>query len=236
MSDFANDPLHWGGIGRFLELGGPVVALLLLVSVVALAVILAKIAQFGVLRRAGYTQAEQALQHYRAGRVPEAIRIAGAARHPAAQVLARALQGLSRGVPEPVIREELQRFGNGVLLSLRGGFRPLEVIGSLAPLLGLFGTVLGMIKAFQALEFAGTQVDPTVLSRGIWEALLTTAVGLAVAIPVIATLNWLEARVDRAAFAMEDLLGRLFAPQFEPLPSASPSPSLAVAPTTPVPD
>jgi hypothetical protein len=94
---------------------------------------------------------------------------------------------------------------------LRSWFRPLEVIASLAPLLGLFGTVLGMIKAFQQLESAGSQVNPAILSGGIWEALLTTAVGLAVAIPVVALLNWLERRVDRLAIEMESVLNRFYA-------------------------
>jgi biopolymer transport protein ExbB len=74
------------------------------------------------------------------------------------------------------LRNQIQR--------LSFGLRPLEVIATVAPLLGLFGTVLGMIEAFKAMEAAGAQVDPAVLSGGIWQALLTTAVGLGVAIPV----------------------------------------------------
>ncbi|HAE01168.1 MAG TPA: flagellar motor protein MotA, partial [Rhodospirillaceae bacterium] len=54
-----------------------------------------------------------------------------------------------------------------------------------------------MITAFQQLESAGNQVNPAILSGGIWVALLTTAVGLAVAMPVVVILNWLERRVDR---------------------------------------
>ena len=64
---------------------------------------------------------------------------------------------------------------------LEGGFRLLDSVAQLAPLLGLFGTVLGMIEAFQSLQDAGSQVDPSLLAGGIWVALLTTAVGLALA-------------------------------------------------------
>ena len=96
-----------------------------------------------------------------------------------------------------MIREEIERLGLGILSRLRGWLKPLEVIASLAPLLGLFGTVLGMIEAFRQMEAAGNQVNPTVLSGGIWEALLTTAVGLAVAIPAVVALNWLERRVEQ---------------------------------------
>lgn len=58
--------------------------------------------------------------------------------------------------------------------------------------MGLFGTVLGMIAAFRAMQDAGQSVDPSVLAGGIWVALMTTAAGLAVAMPLSAILSWLE--------------------------------------------
>jgi biopolymer transport protein ExbB len=76
-------------------------------------------------------------------------------------------------------------------------------------LLGLFGTVLGMIEAFRAMEAAGARVDPSILSGGIWQALLTTAVGLGVAIPVSIAHSWLERRVEVEASSMQDKLDRL---------------------------
>lgn len=74
----------------------------------------------------------------------------------------------------------------------------------MSPLLGLLGTVLGMIVAFQQMEAAGAQVDPSTLSSGIWQALLTTAVGLGIAIPAIAVHNWMERKVERVAIRMND--------------------------------
>jgi len=67
-----------------------------------------------------------------------------------------------------------------------------------------------MIEAFRQLEAAGNQVNPAILSGGIWEALLTTAVGLAVAMPSVAALNWLERRVDRLAHEMDSTVSRVF--------------------------
>jgi biopolymer transport protein ExbB len=123
--------------------------------------------------------------------------------------MANALQ--MRGqVPEELLREETTRLAIGHLENLRSHLRGLEVIGTLAPLLGLLGTVLGMITAFQQMESAGSQVDPSILSGGIWEALLTTAVGLIVAIPVIMALNWLERVVDRFRHRMEDALTQVY--------------------------
>jgi len=202
-----------GMADRLLELlqtGGPVVAILLGMSVVALAIVFAKLLQFRALRVGERRTAEAALRLWKAGQAHEALALAGAARNPAAQALARAMRGQRRGLPEARVREEVLRYGGEVLEALRSWFRPLEVIASLAPLLGLFGTVLGMIEAFRQLEAAGSQVNPAILSGGIWEALLTTAVGLAVAIPVVALLNWLERRVDRLAHAMDSTVTRLF--------------------------
>ena len=63
-------------------------------------------------------------------------------------------------------------------------------------MLGLFGTVLGMIAAFQALQEAGASVDPSALAGGIWVALLTTAGGLAIAMPTSLALSWFESRTE----------------------------------------
>ncbi|HEX7025688.1 MAG TPA: MotA/TolQ/ExbB proton channel family protein, partial [Gammaproteobacteria bacterium] len=113
-------------------------------------------------------------------------------------------------VGDELAREEVQRIAGVQLFKLRGGLRVIEVIASLSPLLGLLGTVLGMIAAFQQLEAAGSQVNPAVLSGGIWEALLTTAAGLVVAIPAIIALNFFEQRIQRIRQQMEDAGTQIF--------------------------
>ena len=191
-------------------LGGPVAAILVAMSVLALTVVLVKLWQFHAVRIGDFRPAREALGLYRAGQEQEALMLAGNSPNPSAEALARALRGQHRRLPEEAVREEVACFGHDVLESLRSGFRPLEVIASLAPLLGLFGTVLGMIEAFREMEQAGHQVNPAVLSGGIWEALLTTALGLGVAIPVVAALGWLEGRVDRLAHEMGSIVTRIF--------------------------
>lgn len=202
-----------GVVDRMVELlqaGGPVVVILLALSLAALAIIFVKLLQFRSFRVGDRHAAQRTLALWQAGQADRAETFAGRSANPVAQALARALRGQRRGLPEGRIREEVLRYGGDVLEGLRSWFRPLEVIASLAPLLGLFGTVLGMIEAFRQMEQAGSQVNPAILSGGIWEALLTTAVGLAVAIPVVAVLNWLERRVDRLAHQMDSAVTRLF--------------------------
>ncbi|MEM9960193.1 MAG: MotA/TolQ/ExbB proton channel family protein [Pseudomonadota bacterium] len=191
--------------------GGPVVVLLLVLSVLALAIVLAKLWQFAASGVRDGRNARAALALYRDGRVAEALQRARASRSPASEVLALAIREQVRGVREAKIREECFRAASERLEALRSWMRPLEVIASLAPLLGLFGTVLGMIEAFSQLEAAGSQVDPAILSGGIWEALLTTAVGLAVAIPVVAAVNWFERRIERQEHVIDTSLAGFFA-------------------------
>lgn len=205
MREVGASALEW------VDIGGPVVIILFAMSVVALTIVLAKLWQFGVLRLGDLRPAREALGLYQAGQTDGALALlSGHSRNPVADMLGRAIRGRRRGIPESKVREEVLRSCGDALESLRTGFRPLEVIASLSPLLGLFGTVLGMIEAFRQLELAGSHVDPAILSGGIWEALLTTAVGLAVAIPTVAILSWMERRVERLAHHMGSIITRVF--------------------------
>jgi biopolymer transport protein ExbB len=88
--------------------------------------------------------------------------------------------------------------------------RVLEVIAIVSPLLGLLGTVLGMIQSFQELELAQGSANAAVLAGGIWEALLTTAAGLIVAIPAAVAAQLLGARVESAGHLIENTVGQLY--------------------------
>lgn len=79
----------------------------------------------------------------------------------------------------------------------------MELAATAAPLLGLLGTVLGMIEAFRQLEAAGTKVNPSLLAGGIWEALLTTAAGMVVALVALTCLSIMESLVERASARIE---------------------------------
>ena len=193
------------------ELGGPVALVLLVLSILALAVIFIKLWQFAWLRIGARGMAEQVLRRWRQGQQTDALRWAASRHSPLAKVLTVAIRGLSQWhVQESYIREEVQRVAAIELEKLRSYLRVLEVIASLSPLLGLLGTVLGMIEAFQQLEHAGSRIDPALLSGGIWQALLTTALGLSIAIPTVLVLSWLERRVEHCAHLMEDYVTQLF--------------------------
>lgn len=198
------------GLFDLLRLGGPVVAILVAMSVIGLAIVLLKCWQYASVRVGKRRFIAPALEQWRDGHRDAAIARLAAERNPIADTLAVAMRGVSAGASVSIVREEAARVGARHLSQMRSYFRPLEVIGSLAPLLGLLGTVIGMITAFQELANAGSQVDPSMLSGGIWEALLTTAVGLIVAIPAVIALNWCERVVERLHEDMQDALTRFF--------------------------
>ena len=183
---------------EFLNTGGPALWAIAALSVLVLAIVAWKLWRLMLMGAWRRGQADAML----AGRTetaPKGIR----ARFVADAQAARAL-------PDALAREEVMRLGARTLERLRSGLRPLELIVTIAPLIGLLGTVLGMIEAFQALETTGGQADPSVLAGGIWEALLTTAAGMGVAIPAAIALSWFEAIAERVQGDLEDLATRLF--------------------------
>jgi len=113
-------------------------------------------------------------------------------------------------LPIEAAREETARVAKRLLHEARAGLRALDLIATIAPLLGLLGTVLGMIAAFQALQTTGARADAAVLAGGIWEALLTTAAGMAVAIPASMALTWFDSVIETVQTDMEDAATRIF--------------------------
>lgn len=191
-----------------VRLGGPVVLVLLAMSVVALAVSAFKMLHIGTLTR-GSGVAEQALDHWVRDDTDAALALLGRTRGEAPALLRDGMQWLGAGKPAPSVREELVRRATHLLADAGNLLGVIEQVAYLAPLLGLLGTVLGIIDVFQGLA---THADASAgtLAGGIWEALLTTAVGLCVAVPFAIVHAALENRIERFRVRMEDALTRLF--------------------------
>ncbi|MFC5583588.1 MotA/TolQ/ExbB proton channel family protein [Nitratireductor kimnyeongensis] len=192
-------------IGSFLQLGGPVVAILLVLSVFAVALILLKFMQFQRERVGRHGRSNRALHAWFHHNQGEARSMLANARSPLEETLATTMRLAAAKADKGAIEDEISRLALGRLHDLQRGFRALDAIAQVAPLLGLFGTVLGMIEAFQRLQEAGNSVDPSLLAGGIWVALLTTACGLAVAMPVSLLLTWFETRIENERVAIETM-------------------------------
>jgi biopolymer transport protein ExbB len=185
--------------------GGAVMYVLLLLSVLATAIILIKLYQFyrSGLRRLAFV--DDTVASVNRGDYDKALQ--GLKKHdnPVAKVLESVVRcGADPAMSTRDVEAEVSRVGSAQIRNLESWLRGLSSIAHLSPLLGLLGTVTGMIVAFMNLEAAGPRVDPSILSGGIWEALLTTAFGLTVAIPAMAAFYYLEGEVDHVRASMKD--------------------------------
>jgi len=195
-------------LALFLDRGGPALWAIAALSVLTLALILWKL--WRLLRAGAWSRrrAEVLVRGWEAGGAPRlpTRRPSGIRLRFAADILKLIRSGSLQG---EALREEVTRRGVREVASLRGGLRALDLIVTIAPLIGLLGTVLGMIEAFQALQETGARADPAVLAGGIWEALLTTAAGMAVAIPAAVALSWFEGVAEAVQRDLEDIATRL---------------------------
>ncbi|WP_316861692.1 MotA/TolQ/ExbB proton channel family protein [uncultured Cohaesibacter sp.] len=112
-------------------------------------------------------------------------------------------QRKSAGASQQQIEESATLAVKGFLRQARTGFRLLELVVTAAPLLGLLGTVLGMIEAFHAMQIQGDTVKPADLAGGIWEALTTTAAGMVIALAALALHAMLDSIVDGMRYRLE---------------------------------
>lgn len=203
--------MNWAGLIEFLLRGGPALWLIALLSVLTLALILWKLWRFARSGAWGGRPTEDALAMWRRGAFQDAVsQVSGRPGLRARLALAAMQNRMNSSLTADDAREETTREARAILTEARKGLRSLELIATIAPLIGLLGTVLGMIEAFQALQESGSQADPGVLAGGIWEALLTTAAGMTVAIPATMALTWFESVVEAVQSDMEDAATRVF--------------------------
>ena len=191
-----------------LALGGPVVAILLIVSVFGLALTMRKFQQFSKVGAAALDRLHLAVDKWQGGEQKSAIDIFNKSSLGLARDLRFALERHSN-TDGDYLYDEMQRRAAGFLREYAKNLRILELIYHLAPVLGLLGTVLGMIDAFRGLAVsAGTAKESTALAGGIWEALLTTAVGLSIAICFSVFHALLETKLEALTDRVNDIVGR----------------------------
>ena len=188
---------------RLFADGGWMMYPILLSSLVGLGVIIAKA---GTLWRAhsGTRRVLSAVEEAaRAGRLDEALDIASAARGPAAAILVVGLRRIRSGsLAQGELEQVVSTTGTIELGFLERGLVVLATVANVAPLMGFLGTVAGMIISFGAIQVAG-DVEPALVAGGIKVALLTTAAGLIIAIPVNVAYNYFVTRIDQLIVDME---------------------------------
>lgn len=191
-----------------LGTGGPIIAVLLALSLLSWALIVVKTLQLWPVR-SGVAARDVAFKQWSEGDKAAAQASVAAGKSPADRVAAYAMQALLDGYKGAVLMTELTRRGNAEFARMSSMIRILELIAMISPLLGLLGTVLGMIQSFQELELAEGAANASVLAGGIWQALLTTAAGLLVAIPAAVGASLLAGRAETGAQMIESAVGHL---------------------------
>ncbi|HOA91568.1 MAG: MotA/TolQ/ExbB proton channel family protein [Bacillota bacterium] len=192
---------------ELLAKGGWVMYVLLACSVVALAIALERL--YNLLR--AQNDADKLIgavkRHLNQGRFLEALKFAKQERGPIAAVLAAGIQNYGRDLNE--VERNMNLVAEQELYRMRKRLPALQIIATISPLLGLLGTVTGEIKVFNVLGQLQGVSDPVAMSSGIAEALLTTAYGLIIAIPVSVIYSYLDSLVVKNVTSMNRAMAEI---------------------------
>ncbi len=185
---------------EIIKAGGPVMWPLIVLSVLAAAILLERLWSLQERRIIPPELREKVWKLVETGQLTDRHISALAQNSALGQILAAGLS--NRNKPREFIKEAIEDTGRHVVHELERFLNMLGTIAAVSPLLGLLGTVTGIIVAFNAITHTGVG-DPKVLSGGIGQALITTAAGLIVAIPSLMGYRYLRGRVDELVIAME---------------------------------
>src|SRR5579872_27556 len=185
---------------EIVRAGGPLMWPIILCSITAAAIVLERLWTLQDRRVLPRDLPQRVWQLIEANQVNDKVIAALEQNSPLGKLLAAGLANRHR--PREILMERLEDTGRHVVYELERYLNTLGTIAGVSPLLGLLGTVTGIIKAFNAIN-AGGAGDPRMLSGGIAEALVATAAGLCVAIPSLIAYRYLRGRVDRIVVEME---------------------------------
>lgn len=189
---------------EFMTKGGPIMWPILLCSVVAFTIVIERLISLKKAQIDTKEFMEQISRLLKRNKVMEAIELCERTSGPIASILKAGI--LKHDRPRAEIREAIEDASIHEVPRLERNLPVLATVAHVAPLLGLLGTVTGMVSAFQVIATKASAVNPVNpgdLAGGIWEALLTTVFGLCVAIPTFVAFNYLVSRVDGFVLDME---------------------------------
>src|SRR5579863_6122253 len=185
---------------EIVQAGGALMWPIILCSIVAAAIILERLWTLQDRRVLPPDLTRKVWKLVESNQVNDRVIVALEHNSPLGKLLAAGLANRNR--PREVMMERLEDTGRHVVHELERFLNTLGTIAGVAPLLGLLGTVTGIIKSFNVIQ-AGGMGDPRALSGGIAEALIATAAGLCVAIPALISYRFLRGKVERIVVEME---------------------------------
>lgn len=181
--------------------GGWIMIVLLILSFVAIYIFIQRIS---VIRRAGKEDESfmnRIKDYIHDGKLDSAINLCRSTNTPSARMIEKGITRLGRPMNDVLVA--IENVGNLEIAKLEKGFPVIATTAAGAPMIGFLGTVTGMVRAFFDMANAGSNVDVTLLSNGIYEALITTVGGLVVGIIALFAYNYLVSQVDNVVNKME---------------------------------
>ncbi len=201
---------------KYMLDGGPLMWPLLALSIVGLAVAMDRWRIFRLASQDTSVMRRMVFQLLATGQVDDAIRLCEETRGPVAAVLLAGLSRLKKLVAmgrekaevEESVSKSMGDYAPHVIAALEKRISLLLLVGSSAPLIGMTGTVTGMIRAFAAMSSAGA-LQGSVVAGGISEALITTAAGLLIAVPAVIAYNYFSTRLEQITIRIEETANEL---------------------------
>ena len=191
---------------HYLEVGGPILWVLVIISIGAFAVVLERIVFFAKNEKnVGSNFKDEILSLVANKKIDEAIALCDTKKSCVASAIKKFLQKAPKGIDVQDYEFILKEVTNQETSPYEKRLNLLASIISISPMLGLLGTVTGMIRAFTNISKYGAG-DAAIVADGIAEALLTTAAGLMIAIPVIVVYNYLNRRLEKMENEIDDVV------------------------------
>lgn len=187
-----------------IQKGGPIMVLIIICSIIALAIIIERLINLHRAKIDTQEFLDKIKAILRRDKIMQALQLCDSTPGPIAHIVKAGILKHDRSRAE--IRESIDDVASHEIPRLERNTKILATIAHISPLLGLLGTVTGMVEVFQVVEQKATilnPINPSDLAGGIWEALLTTVAGLSVAIPAFIAYNYLVSRIEGFVLDME---------------------------------
>lgn len=178
---------------QFIIKGGPVMYPIIIGSIFGVAIVLERFLVFRSMRLDTFEFVQDIFKDLKANNIKDALELCNNTRHPIAAVFKIGIE--RRNLPLNRLEKILEQAGNNQIQKLEKRLGALVSIVGIEPLLGFLGTITGLIRAFMSWERAGANVTVNALAGGIYEAMITTAAGLIVAIPLYLCYNYFVSRI-----------------------------------------
>lgn len=189
---------------ELIKMGGPLMVPILLCSFFALGIVIEKLVHFSTIQTNAPQLKTNVFDLIKSNKIKEAVQLCDTDPSPVAKILKAGV--LKFGAPREEVKESMEDAGLWEIPKLENRLGALATIAHISPLLGLLGTVTGMMACFHTIQAKAASLNPVTagdLAGGIGEALITTVAGLMVAIPAFVAYNFCVSRVDRLTLEME---------------------------------